>query len=114
MSCQPEPNREPESGVRVVSFEGELDAFFAPGVRARLQQALEAEPPPVVLVADLHRVTFLDSTILGALVGAQRRMRERGGELRVVYPEAPADRIFVLTGLDAVFPAHTAATEGPL
>jgi anti-sigma B factor antagonist len=108
VSGRDEPNRRPDSDVRIVPFDGELDAYDAPGVRRRLQQAIEDEPRPAVLVADLQRVTFLDSTILGALVGAQRRMRERGGELRIVYPSPPADRIFTLTGLDAVFPAQMA------
>ena len=57
-----------------------------------------------VVVVDLRRVSFLDSTILGTLVGGLRRMRERGGELKLVYPLPPANRIFALTGLDALFP----------
>ena len=55
-----------------------------------------------MLVIDLAAVTFLDSSVLGALVGALRRLRERGGTLRIVRPANAAARIFELTGLDAV------------
>jgi len=89
----------------VLRLEGELDAYVAPHVRERLHRAIDGVAADGVLVVDLERVTFMDSTILGTLVGGLRRMRERGGELQLVYPAPPAARIFELTGLDTVFPA---------
>ena len=93
----------------MLRLEGELDAFVVPNLRERLGRLVEDSPLDESgrrrAVVDLGRVTFLDSTVLGALVGAIRRMRERGGELYLVYPPHPASRIFELTGLDAVFPA---------
>ena len=91
-------------GAHVVRLEGELDAFHAPEVRKRLHELIDELDAGGVLVVDLTAVSFLDSTILGTLVGALRRMREGGGELRLVYPAPPVDRIFQLTGLDTVFP----------
>ncbi len=95
--------------IHVVRLEGELDAFVAPQLREQLRNAIEDAAQDGVLVVDLARVTFLDSTILGALVGALRRMREVGGELKLVYPPHPASRIFELTGLDTLFPASEPA-----
>lgn len=87
----------------VLELEGELDAYVAPELRERLHGLVDQGTSP--LVVDLSRVTFLDSTILGTLVGGLRRMRERGGELQLVMPPQPARRIFELTGLDEAFPA---------
>ena len=87
-----------EHGV-VVTLTGELDAFNAPELRWAFEAALAARP--AVIVVDLAAVAFLDSTILGAIVGALRRQREADGELRVVLPETPARRVFEITGLDA-------------
>lgn len=88
----------------IVPLQGELDAFTAPTVRESLHTGVERARGGV-LVVDLAGVTFLDSTVLGLLVGSLRRMRESGGELELVYPPHPASRIFTLTGLDALFPA---------
>ena len=90
------------SGVPRLTLDGELDAYVAPQLRERLATLCDLAGGGLAVV-DLRRVTFLDSTILGALVGALRRMREREGELRLVYPPHPVSRIFELTGLDEVF-----------
>ena len=96
-----------DEGARcaVVTLRGELDAHDAPRLRTDLVTAVEraselAERPRVVL--DLAGVAFLDSTVLGTIVGALRRAREAEGELLVVLPETPARRIFEITGLDQV------------
>ena len=59
-----------------------------------------AVPGNDVVVLDLAGVSFLDSTVLGTIVGLQRRVREADGELRVILPESDARRVFALTGLD--------------
>jgi anti-sigma B factor antagonist len=87
--------------VHVVTLHGEIDAFTAPSLRDDLRALVEDTGALTVLV-DLAAVTFLDSSALGALVGVVRRLRERGGQLRIVQPHTAAARIFELTGLDAV------------
>lgn len=89
---------------------GELDAHVAARIRAELHELIERRPR--VVVVDLGAVTFLDSTILGLLVGGLRRMREQGGDLRLVFPPEPARRIFSFTGLDNVFAESDPAGSG--
>jgi anti-sigma B factor antagonist len=97
-------------GTVVVSPAGELDAFTAPELRSELHGLL-ADVSAKRLVVDLTAVTFLDSSALGVLVGALRRLRERGGELHVVQPRPTVRRIFELTALDAVFTLHASRDE---
>jgi len=107
----PGPRVESLASGAVVTLSGELDAFDAPDLRRAFETVLETRPALVVL--DLTAVTFLDSTILGALVGLLRRLRETGGELRTVLPETTARRVFEITGLDAaldVWPSRRDAT----
>ena len=95
----------------VVTARGEIDAFTAPALRLELQGLADSQAA-AVLVIDLSAVTFLDSSGLGALVGALRRVRERGGSLRIIRPHTPAARIFELTGLAEVldlYPTRDAA-----
>lgn len=98
----------------VVTLRGELDAHDAPRLRMNFVEAVErasglAESPRVVL--DLAEVAFLDSTVLGTIVGTLRRAREAEGELLVVLPETPARRIFEITGLDKVLTISRSRTD---
>jgi anti-sigma B factor antagonist len=55
------------------------------------------------VVVDLSRVEFLDSTGLGVLVGALKRLRAAGGTLGLVCAHERLLKIFRITALDRVF-----------
>lgn len=90
-------------GIVVVRATGEVDAFLAPDLRARLDEGLAAARD-ARLVLDLSRVEFLDSTALGTIVGAFRQAAERSVPFSIVSPRGHARRIFLHTRLDAVLP----------
>jgi anti-anti-sigma factor len=52
------------------------------------------------LVLDLRRLQFVDSTGLHALLRADRRCTETGGQLTIVRGPRAVERLFRLTGLD--------------
>jgi len=88
------------AAVAVVVARGELDAYSAPDLEA----AFAAAGAETRVVIDLDRVSFLDSTALGAVVRALRDIDERGGRGLVVLPRGPARRIFEITALDSALP----------
>src|ERR687898_1782694 len=61
--------------VIVVVVEGEHDIYTAPTLRERLDEALSRGGG---IVVDLTTATFLDSSVLGALLDARRRALEGG------------------------------------
>ena len=94
-----------QGDVLQVIVRGEHDIYTAPGLRDRLEEALAAEPAGVVV--DLSAATFLDSSILGALLEARRQALERGVGYVVCLGESPEPgvaRILEITGLVPVFP----------
>ncbi len=95
----------PAPTVRVVTPSGEIDAHTAPQLRSTILDQLSA-PEVSQLVIDLSRVSFLDSSALGVLVGTLKRMRERGGRLDIVLPSSHARRVFEITALDRVLSLH--------
>ena len=102
---------EPGSNTAIVTLRGELDAHDAPRLREVLTIAVEElgarhGPNGRRLVLDLTGVEFLDSTALGTMIGALRRVREADGEMRIVLPETPARRIFDITGLEPVLDVY--------
>ncbi len=77
---------------------GAIDAFSVSELRA----AVAAIPAGTSLVMDLSGVPFLDSSGLGALIGAIRRLRQLGGEVAVAAPRPLIARVLHTTGFDRI------------
>ena len=75
---------------QVVAVAGEIDLFTAPELKA-------------ALVVDLTNTSFLDSTALGVLIGAVKRLRSRDGVLTIVNTDPNIAKTFEITGLDQIF-----------
>jgi anti-sigma B factor antagonist len=88
-------------GQRIIRLTGDVDAYSSAQLRDRLTRLIDDGAESVVL--DLAGLQFLDSTGLGVLVGAQKRLTQAGGELVLRSPRAGARRVFELTGLDQIF-----------
>ncbi|MBT8228089.1 MAG: STAS domain-containing protein [Dactylosporangium sp.] len=101
-------------GCTVLTVGGEVDVYTAPRLRERLIDLFEQGSRRVVV--DLSGVEFLDSTGLGVLVGALKRLRAASGALGLVCPHERLLKVFRITALDRVFSlyntveAATAAT----
>ncbi len=64
------------------------------------------------VVVDLERCTFLDSSALGDLIGAQTRLRRSGGDLRLAALSPETGRLLGTTGmLGPVFDAYAGVDE---
>jgi anti-sigma B factor antagonist len=96
-------------GVPVVSVVGEIDVATAPALREHLAAHEEAGVGAVVF--DLLGVSFLDSTALGVLVGSFKRIRESGGDLKLVIAEPRILKVFEITDLIRVFPIFSTLDE---
>jgi anti-sigma B factor antagonist len=95
----------PRAGCTIVSAGGEIDAHTAPRLRECLHGVLGGSDVSH-LVIDLTGATFLDSSALGVLIGALKRMGEVDGRLDVVLPTSPLRRIFEITALDRILTLH--------
>ncbi len=104
-----------DGDVITVIVRGEHDIYTAPALRDRLEEALATGPAGVIV--DLSSATFLDSSILGALLEARRQALE-GGHNYVVSlgedPEPGVARILEITGLVPVFPVVRSRDEALL
>jgi anti-sigma B factor antagonist len=87
----------------VVAVRGELDLHTAAVLEARLAQLTTDEP--TFLAVDLSEVPFMDSTSLGVVVTALKRLRERGGDLALVGASGSPAKVLAITGMDQVIPS---------
>ena len=63
------------------------------------------------MIVDFTDTTFIDSTTLGVLVGAVRRLRTNEGQLSLVCSDRNITKIFELSGLDRVFAIYPTRDE---
>jgi anti-sigma B factor antagonist len=89
---------EDRDGLVHVALRGELDLSTVGKVQAELRR-VEASSPPVV-VLDLSRLTFLDSTGLRCLVTADERARDAGRRVVIVRGPDAVQRVFSITRLE--------------
>ena len=90
-----------DAGVHVVQVNGEFDVTAC----IRFREASVFDDAELVVV-DLRRATFLDSSALGELITLQRETTKRGKHYAILRPEGHADRIFKLTGMDGHLPLY--------
>lgn len=99
-------------GIVQVSVSGEVDLYTAPALKGALREAIEGGARRVLV--DLSQATFIDSTTLGVLIGAVKRLRPLGGELAIACRDPNILKIFSITLLDrifAIFPTSGEAIE---
>ena len=81
-----------------VMLAGEIDAFTAPNLREELLPLAEGENTTTMII-NLKDVSYLDSTGLGVFVGLFKKLKENGGELRLIELSDRLKRLFEITGL---------------
>ena len=94
-------DRQVDDDTHVVTVTGEIDLFTAPEFKQRVSAPIDAGRTH--LIVDLTGTTFIDSSSLGVLIGAHRRLRRLEGALVIVCSNDAIVKTFRITGLDSVF-----------
>lgn len=102
-----EISSESNGSACTVKLDGEVDVYTAPRLKEELVALIQGGCTNLIL--DLEGVGFIDSSGLGVLVSALRRVRERDGSVRIVCTRESILKIFRITGLDKVFPIFSDA-----
>lgn len=96
-------------GVPVIAAPEEIDLTNAEALRSALQQA--AVDGCGILVLDMTRTLFCDSSGLHTLVAAHKRAQAEGRQLVLVMSGGTVPRVFTLTGIDRVIPHAATVAE---
>jgi anti-sigma B factor antagonist len=109
---QPALTTEEIGAVTLLRLEGEYDVANVAELRDALG-VVAASGRPIVVV--LTMASFIDSTILGVLLGALRRAKEeRRGFVFALEPDASSgaiDRLLEMSGLLRIFPVYSSIDE---
>ena len=82
-------------------LEGEIDQHWAAEIRAKIDSRLE-ELTPKVLILDFEKVTFMDSSGIGLILGRKRAAESYGCSVFIKNPSRYAEKIIRLAGLSAM------------
>jgi anti-sigma B factor antagonist len=85
----------------VLSLEGEVDLHISPEVAMSLR-AMTAKKPNVIIV-DLAKVTYFDSSGLAVLIEGMQSVKKYGGKFVLADVQESVQHIFELARLDQVF-----------
>ena len=88
-----------EGGHLTAALIGELDHHAAADLRQRIDSAV-LSCRPRRLIIDLTRLTFMDSSGIGLIMGRYRLMVTLGGEVRLSGTSPRMERMIRLAGLD--------------
>jgi anti-sigma B factor antagonist len=94
-------DRTADDETHVVAVAGEIDLFTSPEFKQRVSAPIDAGRTRVIV--DLTETTFIDSSSLGVLIGAHRRLLRLDGRLVIVCCSDAIAKTFRITGLDGVF-----------
>jgi anti-anti-sigma factor len=81
-----------------VELSGELDIASASNIESRLMALEQREPE--LLILDLRRVNFIDSTGLSMIINADGRAKKAGRRLTIVSGDGVPRRILRTVGLE--------------
>lgn len=92
-----------DGGACVLTVKGELDLHTGQVFERALEAARERRPTSVVV--DLTECSLIDSTGLGVLVKAGKRLRHSTeSRIAIACPDPSVRKVFEVTALDRLFP----------
>jgi anti-sigma B factor antagonist len=86
---------------KVLSLTGELDLYSAPRVKKFLYQNIDSSVANMII--DLRNVRYIDSSGIGILIAAKKKMKEVNGTIALANLNNDVRKIFRLATLEKFF-----------
>ncbi|MGQ9824018.1 MAG: anti-sigma F factor antagonist [Desulfotomaculales bacterium] len=99
-----------KDGVLFVRPNGEVDIGVSDELRKVLEDNLEKKLVSH-LVFNLSKVSFIDSSGLGVILGRYKKIRQQGGRVSLVAPQPQVRRILALSGLLTILKEYSSEEE---
>lgn len=99
-----------KEGMLIARPEGELDLRVADFLRKELEQAIKHYPLRH-LVLNLSRVTYIDSSCLGVILGRYKRLAQEGVGISLVGLQPQVRRVCELSGLLRIMAEYSTEEE---
>ncbi len=85
----------------VAKLDGEIDQSNAAEIREKIDREISLHNMKN-LVLDFDKVTFMDSSGIGMLIGRVKLIKARGGKILIIRTQPQVDKIIELAGLKKI------------
>jgi anti-sigma B factor antagonist len=92
----------------IIEVTGQIDLSNCHQLHEAIIEEIEAGRSN--LVVNLNKISYIDSSCLGVLLGGLEKAKQEGG-LLVIVGNPLVDRVLTLTGLTRIFPFHSTVKE---
>ncbi|GIX42317.1 MAG: hypothetical protein KatS3mg129_2050 [Leptospiraceae bacterium] len=93
--------REKKDDVIILKVKGNIQHTDTPNFEKELEKLLEENA--IKIIIDLSNVKHVCSSALGSLIAIERRIKRKGGDIRLVITENEVLRVMQITLLNRVF-----------
>lgn len=89
----------------VVKIKGELDMLIAEKLKEEIDKKL-VENQIKNLILNLDKVTFIDSSGLGVIIGRYKKMSALNGRMYIVGARPSVEKILFFSGINKLIPIY--------
>ena len=101
MSLKIKKKFEEERGIWKMQLDGEIDIYTAAELKRTFQEMFETHKEPVEI--SLEKLEYIDSTGLGVLIGALKRLKEEDKQITLFHVKPNILKLLNITGLNKIF-----------
>ena len=87
--------------ISILSISGEIDLYNAPKLKDKIQSLADAKCYKIII--NLDKVSYVDSSGIGALISSFSNLKKFGGSLRICHVAGSVRKVFELTKLTYFF-----------
>ncbi|MCL2189986.1 MAG: anti-sigma factor antagonist [Defluviitaleaceae bacterium] len=96
--------------VMTISPAPEIDAHSAERLRTSVDAAFE-KSSCMHMLFDFAKVTFMDSSGIGMLIGRYKQAEKRGGSLAIANMSEEMNRLYAISGLAKIIKSYATNAE---
>lgn len=95
--------------IVVLVIVGEIDLYNAPEIKDIINKLIEERKYNVII--DLEKVSYIDSSGIGALISSLSNLKKYQGGLKIINVYTSVKKVFELTKLTSFFEIYNSENE---
>lgn len=94
----------------IIRLQGEFDLVNAENIRSLIDEKLQ-EKQINNLILNLNKVSFVDSSGLGVILGRYKKVKANNGQMYIVGAQPVVKKILTLSGINKLIPLFSNERE---